>query len=147
MAPHRSGGSSRLTPRKPITVVLDTNFLMVPIRFGVDVFLELDRLIGGAFQVAVTTSVIGEIKKLREGAKPSMIKELDFAASQAAQCIVIYEPLKHGESVDDQILRLAKREDYIVATTDNALRRRLMEASVPTVYLRQRNHLEIVGYP
>ncbi|HOV52552.1 MAG TPA: DNA-binding protein, partial [Methanothrix sp.] len=47
-------------------VILDTNALMVPEQFGVDIFSELERL--GYVQWLVPSSVIGELRSLARNA-------------------------------------------------------------------------------
>ena len=49
------------------------------------------------------------------------------------------------EAVDDLILRLACEWGLPVATNDRVLRKRLRDAKVTVIYLRQRSHLEIYG--
>jgi len=53
-----------LSPREPLTVLFDTNFLMVPIRFGVDVISELDRLLEARYHATILTPVIDELQTL-----------------------------------------------------------------------------------
>jgi len=131
--------------REPTLVLLDTNFLMVSIRFGVDVQEELKRVIETAFKLATTKAVVEELKWLRTRVKPGEVKEVDFALAEADKITILDPNLESGEDVDDQLIRLAARSGYIVATTDAELRRRLRERSIPVVYLRQRRHLAVDG--
>ncbi len=47
-----------------------------------------------------------------------------------------------GEKMDDLILRVATERRWSVATNDRALRKRLTDNNIPTVFVRQRSHLE-----
>lgn len=126
-------------------VILDSNFLFVPLLFGVDIFEELHRLLGESLRCLVPEPIIGELRLLRLDAKPSFRKEIDFALGLVERCEVMDEDKVAGETVDDFILRIAMKTGYPVATNDSELRRRLREAGVPVIYLRQRAYLEING--
>lgn len=126
-------------------VILDSNFLFVPLRFGVDIFEELHRLLGEPLRCLVPEPVIGELRLLRLDAKPSFRKEIEFALGLVEKCEVLDEDQLAGETVDDFILRIATQTGHPVATNDSELRRRLREAGVPVIYLRQRAFLEING--
>ncbi|TRO48475.1 hypothetical protein E2P65_02800, partial [Candidatus Bathyarchaeota archaeon] len=51
-------------------VILDSNFLFVPLRFGVDIFGELEGLLGPSVVFLVPAAVLAELELLREGASP-----------------------------------------------------------------------------
>jgi rRNA-processing protein FCF1 len=127
-------------------VLLDSNFLFIPIRFGVDIFEELERLLGRPPICLVPEPIIEELRKLRLNAKPSFKKKIDFALEIANGCKVLKGRPRTGETVDDFILRSAADNGWLVATNDSGLRRRLRDAGVPVIYLRQRAYLEVDGY-
>lgn len=133
-----------MTTRKALTVVLDTNFLLIPIRFGVDIQAELGRVVEASFVLAVTPAVLEELRRLEDKVKASEVKDIRFALAMASEMKVIDDILAKGEDVDDQLL-LAVERGYIVATTDAGLRRRLREKGLPVVYMRQGRHLAIEG--
>ncbi len=126
-------------------VLLDSNFLFVPLRFGVDIFVELQRLLGRIPRCLVPRPIIDELRHLRIDVKPSLEKEVDFALDLANRCELLDEGLLPGEEVDDFILRLAVENGWPVATNDSDLRRRLRGAGVPVIFLRQQAFLEIDG--
>lgn len=134
-----------MVKKSSLIILFDTNFLMIPIRFGVDVSSELERLLEEKFQPVVPIAVIEEIQRLNKEAKPGLAKELQFALEMAKKLKQIAEPKISDESVDDYILRIAKEGRYLVATTDSELRRRLRRERVTVVYLRQGNHLDLDG--
>jgi rRNA-processing protein FCF1 len=146
VATDRRGDPERLTRTGPsAAVILDSNFLFIPLRFGVDIFEEFHRLLGRNVRCVVTTTIIDELKLLRTDARPSFIKEVDFALSLVDRCEVMEASLDPYETVDDSIVRVASDGPFIVATNDAELRRRLKKAGVSVVFLRQRSHLEIEG--
>jgi rRNA-processing protein FCF1 len=146
VATDRRGDPEGLTRTGPsAAVILDSNFLFIPLRFGVDIFEELHRLLGRNVRCVVTMPIIDELRLLRTDAKPSFRKEVDFALGLVDRCEVMEASLGPGEAVDDSIVRVASDGPFIVATNDAELRRRLRKAGVSVVFLRQRNHLEIEG--
>jgi hypothetical protein len=134
-----------LTPRKSLVVLLDTNFLLIPIRFGVDIQNELKRVVEASFIPAITPAVLDELKRLREKVSPSEEKEISYALAFAKTITLLDDTLNPGEKVDDQLLRLAHRDGCLVATTDADLRRKLREKGLPVVFLRKTRHLAIEG--
>jgi len=119
---------------------------MLPIRFGIDIFEQLDRLLDFSYQASVTKSVINELNDLKKNAKSSLTKEIDFALSTLSKYKIIDDSLNNEGSVDLHLLKLAKENSYVVATTDSELRRRLRDERIPVIYLRQKNHLALEGY-
>jgi len=129
----------------PATVIFDTNFLLVPRRFGVDVFAEAERVLNQLVDPAVTPGVLRELEQLRQGAAPGFERELDFALSLASRCRVIGHDLLEGETVDDSLVRLASAGGYVVATTDSELKKKLRRSGVKVLILRQRRYLQLIG--
>jgi len=134
-----------MTTRKPIQILLDTNFLMVPIRFGVDLQAEIERIIEATFILITTPAVVEELKQLKMSVKVGELKEINFALTLAEKITIVDEILVPEEKVDDQLIRIAKREGCVVATTDSELRRRLRRAGLPVIFLRQARYLVIEG--
>ena len=126
-------------------VLLDSNFLFIPLQFGVDIFEELERLLGGLVRCVVPSPVVEELQLIRQEANPKLRREIDFALSLAERCETFEERVEVGETVDDALVRLARRWRCPVATNDAELRRRLRAEGVPVVYLRQRAYLEVEG--
>ncbi len=129
----------------PPRILFDTNFLMIPLRFGVDVFEEAERVLNQPPEYYVTRSVLKEIAQLKQGASPSFVKELSFAEKIAERCSVLEVEVEDGESVDDSILRTAENKRFIVGTADAELRKKLRDAGVKVLVLRQRRYLELMG--
>jgi rRNA-processing protein FCF1 len=119
-------------------VILDTNALMVPEQFGVDVFSELSRL--GYLECLIPQQVLEELKMLTIKGN----KGLDKIAAKvglglAARCSVISAL---AGNADQAIEDLAVRENIAVFTNDKALKKRLSSKGVTVIYLRQGRYLE-----
>ena len=127
------------------TVILDSNFLFIPLQFGLDIFEDLERLLGCLVRCVVPSPVVDELKLLKQDAKPSLRKEVDFALALSENCERIEEKAELGETADDVLLRLAKRWKCPVATNDSELKRRLRAEGLPVIFLRQRAYLDIEG--
>ena len=128
----------------PKTVLFDTNFLLAPHRFHVDIFSETEAALQEKVEFAVTSTVMDEIDKLIDESNPKFRKELRFAKTLAKQCKIINVTLLPGESVDDSLVRVARENDYIVATSDIRLRRKLRSEGINYLALRQRRYIELL---
>lgn len=120
-------------------VILDTNALMVPEQFGVDIFSELQRL--GYVEAIVPTQVLDELATL----KTKGDKGLDKTAASvglglAEQCTIINDI---SGNADQAVEKLSVRENAAVFTNDKALKKRLSSNGVTVVYLRQGRYLEV----
>ena len=128
----------------PVRVILDSNFLMMPIQFHIDVFRELDELLNQKVETVTPSPVYEEIKRIACG-KSKLAKEAKLALKIAEKSEVFEVKLGPGESTDDLIVRLASEWGCLVATNDRELRRRLRDLTVPVIYLRQKSRLAIEG--
>lgn len=123
-------------------ILLDTNFLMVPAQFGVDIFAEIRRICFFSYQLIVLDATVKELQKLalskgRKGAHAKIALSLVKAKS------VHVHPTSKAIHTDDLILESAGR-DWIVATQDIKLKQRLRERGVSIITLRQKKYLILV---
>ena len=127
-----------------IKVILDTNFLMVPAQFRVDIFSGLEALLNQKAEPIILSSTYSELQKIAS----KRLKE-GKAAEMALQLINKFKIVKAepyaNETGDDLIVRFAKKFNCPVATNDKELRKRLRSLGIRTIYLRQRSHLAING--
>ncbi len=115
-------------------VVLDSNFLLLPFQFRIDIFVELDRLLDVRHEVYVTKGVVEELKKIK--------------SKHARGALAIANKLRVIEtegSVDEALLKLASK-NIIIATNDKVLKEKIRKKGAPVIYLRQRKYLAIDGY-
>ena len=127
----------------PTKILCDTNFLLIPLRFGVDVFTEADEVLNDLTEFYVSSRVLDEINLLRKNARPSLDKELLFALKMTEQCVLIED--ESEIEVDDSLIQLAKKDDMVLGTTDSELRKRARGEGVKVIYLRQRRYLVLDG--
>jgi len=122
-----------------VTVVVDTNALMMPVECDVRLFDELDRLLDGP-ELITPQAVIDELEKLSDGAG----KEATAASvgqDLATRCETIGTDADYA---DDAVLELAQaKEASHVVTNDGPLKKRLLDAGVSVISLRGQNKLAV----
>ncbi len=132
------------------SVIVDTNALLIPGQFGVDIFQELERL--GYSHIIVLKSVLSELQVLmrrhdlkgkdRIAAKVGHSLVLKYA-SRTGRYNVTIEDADEDQETDELIAMQAAKRDAAVFTMDDDLKRELMRAGIPTVHLRGGSRLEV----
>lgn len=122
-------------PPKRIAV-LDANALMMPFQFGINIDLELGRLMPGC-DIIVPSSVIIELRAvLKKTGDPNAKAALSLAPK--------YRFVKADGFGDDSVLSMAKGLEAVLVTNDKQLRARAQAAGLHVIGLRGRNHLELL---
>jgi hypothetical protein len=140
-------------------VIVDTNALLIPGEFRVDIFDELARL--GYLDIIVPKVVLKELDRLRQS--PGLKGKDKIAANVGYLLLRMYTDtpmqraggilrcrisIEEGEEEEEQgdtdeiLAALAVKRKAAVLTNDETLRTKLSRAGVRTVYLRGRNRLE-----
>ena len=119
-------------------VIIDTNGFMIPVQFKVDIFGELGRL--GYDEFVVPQAVVNELKSLVKKYRGESRTAAKVGLSLSDRCTRV-----EGAGIaDDGILQLALDMDAAVLTNDVGLVKRLNDADVSVVRLRQKNRLDIM---
>jgi uncharacterized protein len=123
-------------------VVLDTNALMVPEQFKVEIFSELQRL--GYVECMVPSAVIRELRNLANYArgKDKVAARIGITLAERCKIIDMGKEPKDALDADQSIENLAIRESGAVFTNDKALKKRLFSKGITVIYLRQGRYLE-----
>jgi uncharacterized protein len=119
-------------------VILDTNALMVPEQFGVDIFSELLRL--GYAKWLVPASVLGELRSLAIRAnkgKDKIAARVALGMAEGCEAVGV-----DNYNADQAIIDLALETGAAVFTNDKALKKRLFSKGITVIYLRQGQYLE-----
>ena len=138
-------------------VIVDTNALLIPGEFGVDIFEELERL--GYGHIIVPEAVLSELDRLRQ--RPDLKGKEKRAAKIGHSLVLKYVHEEHDgcmvtinkeeeesggqereRDVDELIVKMALTLKAAVLTSDEPLRRKLSKAGIATVYLRGKSRLE-----
>lgn len=122
-------------------IIIDTNFLLIPVQFKVDIFEEFKRIMDCKYTLHIIDKTLVELAKLQQKAKTKP------AASVAKLLIKKYKiteiTTKDGADVDTLIMMHSKKGDF-VATQDIALRARLKRAGIRIITLRKKSFLALV---
>lgn len=118
-------------------IILDTNFLLIPAQYKVDIFAEIDRLFPAKYQLYVLEKSLVELDKVAaEGRQKQKLQVKLTKALLKTQNIKILA-LDHGGTVDDLLVGLSQA-GYIVATQDQELKRRIKHRLLA---LRQKKYI------
>ena len=121
-------------------IILDTNFLMIPYKFRVDIFSEINRICNFNYKLFIIDKTINELKKIiqnqpvkeRKGAELALkmigLKKIESITSEAWD-------------VDSAILEIADK-NIVVATQDIFLKRQVVEKGASVIWLRQKKYLQ-----
>jgi len=128
----------------PIKVILDSNFLMIPFQFHIDIFQEIEYLLQKKVDFIVPSAVKQELTSISaRGGEGS--SEASLALQLASRCRVVEVSLQPEETVDDAIVKAAQKLSAVVATNDIELKKKLRDILVPVVFMRDKSKLEIEG--
>ncbi len=124
--------------RDTVRVVLDTNFLLIPGKFGVDIFSELDRLLDFPYKIYMLENSLKELDKISEKVKGAEKQAISLAKSliKTKNINIIRE---RPGFVDDVLAKLGAEPNTIIATLDSGLKKRLPQV----IILRQRKYLRL----
>lgn len=108
-------------------VVLDANSLLMPFQFRLNLDLELERLVGPA-RVIVLSSVAGEVKNLADGGNRH--------AKTALRLLAKYEQVLVEGRGDDAIVAFVKKNPgCVLVTNDKVLARRAASTGARCIML------------
>ena len=117
-------------------VMLDTNFLLVPAKFKVDVFAELELL---GYKPIVLSCVMSEVGKIASGRGKAGNE------ARIAQAIIELRKPRMIEArgpVDRALLARAAESSCAIATNEAALIARAKKQGITVLRLRQRKFVE-----
>ncbi|MBU0929660.1 MAG: hypothetical protein KJ623_01155 [Nanoarchaeota archaeon] len=115
-------------------IVFDTDFLIDSIKFRINIFEEIKRICDFNYELNIIDKTLDEIKNK---SRLKLISEL-----LKANNVNIIKTLGN-DKVDDLIVKLVDK-DYIVATQDQGLKRRLKNKGVLIITIRQKNYLALL---
>ena len=133
-------------------MIVDTNALLIPGEFGVDIFHELERL--GYSHILVPKAVLNELEVLMQksglkgkekiAAKVGYSLVLKYASGGGRYNVTIEdEEEDKGKEADELVAKLAMKQKAAVFTLDEDLKRELTHVGIQTVYLRGKSRLEV----
>lgn len=126
----------------PKPVVLDTNFLLLPFRYKINILKELDHLVEKHHKYVISSRTIDELQRLgKKIGKDGMAARLAIKMIDAAKAK--FEVIPNDQEVDDWIVEYAAATRAIVCTNDSELRRRLRASKIKIVTMKTKSK---IGY-
>ena len=119
-------------------ILLDANFLTIPYYFRIDIFEEIGKLMEEKYEMVTLDKIVEELERLaKKGGKSGVAAKIGLELIRKKKIKLIKT---EGGRTDELIERIANK-DFIVATNDAELRRKLKEKGIKTIYLRAKKHL------
>ncbi|MBS3166813.1 hypothetical protein J4403_01235 [Candidatus Woesearchaeota archaeon] len=123
-------------------VLLDTNFLLIPGQFRVDIFESIDKATEEKVDFYVLDVSLKELEKVSKTGKMR-----DRTAARIGLELVKKAKVVKTESiknVDTLLLEAAVKHNFVVATQDRELKNRLKEVDIHVLTLRQKKYVKMV---
>ncbi|MDD5132839.1 MAG: hypothetical protein PHD81_04135 [Candidatus Nanoarchaeia archaeon] len=113
-------------------IILDTSFLLDCIKFKIDFISEFERICNFNYKLAVIDQTLNELKDKKN-------------SKLALKLVEKFEIIKtKKDNIVDNLILDTVDENYVVATEDQALKRRLKEKNIQTITIRQKHFLILV---
>ena len=114
-------------------ILIDTSFLISIVELGKDIFSMINEHIGENLPFVILKSVENELHTLI-----SKGDSIGLKAKSALNLITNFNIIDYDENnnVDDSLIKITKKINFIVATTDNDLRKKLRDNHVPVIYIK-----------
>lgn len=117
-----------------IKVILDTNALLMPFQFHINLDAELTKLLGD-YEIIIPSSVRDELQVLVDANIKVSHIEAAIKLSRKYRTVVV-----DGQG-DESIFSLACKLKAYVVTNDKRLRKRLKAEGLNTISLKSKTHL------
>ena len=121
-------------------IIIDTNFLMIPYKFRVDIFSEINRVCSFNYRLFIMEKTVEELKGIIKNQPRKDKKAAQFALKLIGLKNIGTIPSKEND-VDSAILQAACK-DTVVATQDVFLKRQLAEKGASVIWMRQKKYLQ-----
>ncbi len=116
-------------------IILDTNFLMAVAQMKINIFSQLR-----GHKLYTANTIVMELRRLSKG------RSKDARAARLALELIKAKHLKvlksKQRSADRSLILYAKR-DYIIATQDKILQKKIKDEGGKIIYIRQRKYVII----
>lgn len=126
-------------------ILLDTNFLLIPYQFKVDIFTQIDKISTFEYRLFILDNTLEELKNIIKTQKGGHKDAARIALKLISIKNIGIIKTESSKRTDDIILDISSRDDFIVATQDKDLKRRLINQNVSVIVLRQKKKLMIIN--
>ena len=123
-------------------IIIDTNFLLIPYQFKVDIFSEIRRICDFNYEICIIDKTLDELKKIM------LVPGKDKLGAVLALQLLPHHKVKKiltkkDKLVDDLIVDIANK-NTIVATQDKELKKRVKAKKAGLIVMRQKKHLVLM---
>jgi len=126
----------------PKIILLDTNFLLIPFQFKVDIFSEIARICDFGYSLAIIDRTADELESIKKNQKGRHKLAADFALKLLKKKDLKIIRTNSKKPVDDLIAELAGK-GAIVATQDSLLRKTIKNNKGRVIFLRNKKFLKL----
>lgn len=138
-------------------IILDTNFLLVPIQFKIDIFEQIKKLIPNIVKFIILLDIMSELTNIHKVEKRPKLK-LEISGSIAflnkkmnenpSDFLNLEIPNSNNLKIDDYLIEIsnsimANNIDIYLASNDKELRRKCRNNKIKNIFVRQRKILTI----
>lgn len=138
-------------------IILDTNFLLVPIQFKIDIFEQIKNLITNTVKFIILQDIMSELTNIHKVEKRPKLK-LEISGSIAflnkkmnenpADFLNLELPNSNNLKIDDYLIEISNsimvnNIDIYLASNDKELRRKCRNNKIKNIFVRQRKILII----
>ena len=124
-------------------IILDTNFLLIPIQFKVDIFSELKRICDFNYELFIFKSSVDELKNIIRVQSGKSKKAAQFALKLIR--LKNIKIIESGEKDVDSLILKNINHTMVTATQDMLLKNKLLEKGHSVIILRQKKYLQLIG--
>ena len=118
-------------------VVIDTNALMIPGQFGLDIVSEIEKLLPTA-ELVVIESTLRELKNIDDKKSASIAIQL----IEKNEILVERVP---GET-DSAVITYAQQNKGVVFTNDKEMKKKCVQLRVPVMFLKKKRTIALEGF-
>ena len=122
-------------------VIIDINDPLIPAQFNIDIFSELKNL--GFTKLYIVDRTLEELDKIIKEQSLKHRKSAKLALSLLKAKNVKIIKTNSSKDTDSVIAETAKELNYLVATQDLGLKRKLIKDKIKIITLRQKKYLVI----
>ncbi len=135
---------------KTTKVFIDTNFLLIPALFKVDIFAEIERICSFNYELMIVDKTLDELRNIiaasKNAGKHKKAAKLALTIAEIAVKTKKLNVLQTKQddkikTVDRILLEIAKNEKIIVATQDKQLKKLLRLLGAGIIDLRKKQYL------
>ena len=123
-------------------IILDTNFIIYLLKYKIQLFKEIERILYENYQIYVLDKTLEELKNLEEKGKKQnkLLTKLSLKFLKINKNKILTIKTKENKQVDDLIKDIINK-DTIIATQDKKLKKVL---KCPIIIIRQKKYLKLL---